>query len=102
MTRTISSAALGFAFSLSLAACGEDRAAQAEELAERVCACEDAACAREAEEDFEDLLREVTEASLSEGEKSALRSAAGRFGECVREHAEGGGAGADEDAAGDT
>jgi hypothetical protein len=70
---------------IASAACTNDVVPRAEELAERACACEDAACAEDVNSELEAFLRDATGEKLSERDQDRLRAAANRIGTCIAE-----------------
>lgn len=76
---------------LTAAACGGGVADKAEEFADKICACEDAACLEKVMEEYKDL-DDVKESDLGEADRKKLEAAGDRVRECVTKISAGAGA----------
>jgi hypothetical protein len=81
--RLVSSVMLGIALLVSLAACNKDVTGDVEKLADRACACQDAACGKAV---LDDLVKLAHDQKNANGDKDKINAAAQRLGKCVVEH----------------
>ena len=78
--RSVLAPLLAIAFLVAASACGKDLTKDIEALAERACACQDAACARTV---LDDLVKLSEEHPSPKGDQDKVTKAAQKLGVCV-------------------